>query len=71
MFLVSFPVPGNLCNPVIGVVAASKGGPQLIPVPAVPEIAVTENDHSSHAEYQIRVPRQLGDVLSVKDTQLP
>jgi len=51
--------------------AVSKGGAQLIPVPAVPEIAITENDHASRAEHQIRVARQLGDVFSVADAQLP
>jgi hypothetical protein len=65
MLYVPFAIAGNLGNPVVGVVSVGQLAPESGPVPAVPEVAIAKHDDARLPEYQIRLPRQLEDVLPV------
>jgi hypothetical protein len=41
------------------------------PVPAMPEVAVPENDYPPAGENDVRIARKAGDVFSIPETKPP
>jgi hypothetical protein len=71
---VSFSVSGDFCNPILRVVPSKQVAPQARPTSTMPEIAIAKDGHLGFAKGNIRITRQIGDILSVpkaEPSQLP
>jgi hypothetical protein len=54
---VALSISRDFGQPVLGIVAPPKFLVEAKPVPAVPKVAITEDDHPRRTEDQIRFPR--------------